>query len=84
MRRDAFIINPARGGIIDEEALKVALKTGQIAGAALEAFEKEPVEDTELISLPNLICTPHLGGNSKESILNMGYSSIGHLKDFFQ
>ncbi len=84
MRRNAFMINTARGGIIDEEALKVALKTGQIAGAALEAFEKEPVEDTELISLPNLICTPHLGGNSKESILNMGYSSIGHLKDFFQ
>lgn len=84
MRRDAFMINTARGGIIDEEALKVALKTGQIAGAALEAFEKEPVEDTELISLPNLICTPHLGGNSKESILNMGYSSIGHLKDFFK
>ena len=84
MRRDAFIINTARGGIIDEEALKVALKTGQIAGAALEAFEKEPVEDTELISLPNLICTQHLGGNSKESILNMGYSSIGHLRDFFQ
>ncbi|AFL68341.1 phosphoglycerate dehydrogenase [Sulfurospirillum barnesii] len=84
MRRDAFIINTARGGIIDEEALKIALKTGQIAGAALEAFAKEPVEDKELIALPNLICTPHLGGNSKESILNMGYSSIAHLRDFFK
>lgn len=83
MKKSAFIINTARGGIIDEEALKVALKNGDIAGAALEAFEVEPVQDKELIALPNLICTPHLGGNSKESILAMGYSSIGHLKDFF-
>lgn len=83
MKQNAFIINTARGGIIDEEALKVALKSGEIAGAALEAFAQEPVEDMELIALENLICTPHLGGNSQESILNMGYSSIAHLKDFF-
>lgn len=83
MKPTAFIINTARGGIIDEEALKVALKTGQIAGAGLEAFAKEPTQDWELIDLPNLVCTPHLGGNSKESILAMGYASIGHLKAFF-
>lgn len=83
MKNEAFIINTARGGIIDEEALKIALKTGEIAGAALEAFAQEPVEDKELIALENLICTPHLGGNSYESILNMGFSCINHLKDFF-
>lgn len=83
MNKDAFIINTARGGIIDEEALKVALKKGEISGAALEAFTVEPVRDQELIALPNLICTPHLGGNSQESILNMGYSCLGHLKEFF-
>lgn len=83
MKQSAFIINTARGGIIDEEALKVALKTGEIAGAGLEAFLVEPTQDWELIDLPNLIATPHLGGNSKESILAMGYRCIEHLKAFF-
>lgn len=83
MKKSAFIINTARGGIIDEKALKVALKEGKIAGAALEAFAIEPPEDWELIELPNLICTPHLGGNSKESILAMGYSCIEHLREHF-
>jgi len=82
MKPTAFIINTARGGIIDEAALKIALQTKQIAGAGLEAFAKEPPEDWELIDLPNLVCTPHLGGNSKESILAMGYACIGHLKEF--
>ncbi|KFL33014.1 MULTISPECIES: phosphoglycerate dehydrogenase [unclassified Sulfurospirillum] len=81
MKKSAFIINTARGGIIDEEALKVALKTGEIAGAGLEAFLVEPTQDWELIDLPNLVCTPHLGGNSKESILAMGYACIEHLKN---
>ena len=84
MKSSAFIINTARGGIIDEEELKVALKTGQIAGAGLEAFAQEPVQDWELIDLPNLMCLPHVGGNSKESILAMGYASIAHLKEFFK
>ena len=83
MKKSAFIINTARGGIIDEEALKVALKNGEIAGAGLEAFLEEPTHDWELVDLPNLVCTPHLGGNSKESILAMGYSCIEHLKHFF-
>ena len=83
MKKSAFIINTARGGIIDEEALKVALKNGEIAGAGLEAFEVEPTQNWELIDLPNLVCTPHLGGNSKESILAMGYACIEHLKNFF-
>lgn len=83
MKKSAFIINTARGGIIDEEALKVALKSGEIAGAGLEAFLVEPTQDWELIDLPNLVCTPHLGGNSKESILAMGHSCIEHLKTYF-
>ncbi|MDD2384311.1 MAG: phosphoglycerate dehydrogenase [Sulfurospirillaceae bacterium] len=83
MKPTSFIINTARGGIIDEEALKVALKTGQIAGAGLEAFLEEPTQDWELIDLPNLVCLPHLGGNSQESILAMGQASIGHLREYF-
>lgn len=84
MKPSSFIVNTARGGIIDEEALKVALKTGQIAGAGLEAFLEEPTHDWELIDLPNLVCLPHLGGNSKESILAMGHASIGHLRAYFK
>lgn len=84
MKPTSFIINTARGGIIDEEALKVALKTGQIAGAGLEAFLEEPTHDWELIDLPNLVCLPHLGGNSQESILAMGKASIGHLREYFK
>jgi D-3-phosphoglycerate dehydrogenase len=83
MKPTSYIVNTARGGIIDEEALKVALKTGQIAGAGLEAFLKEPTSDWELIDLPNLMCLPHVGGNSKESILCMGRASISHLREFF-
>jgi len=83
MKPTSFIVNTARGGIIDEEALKVALKTGQIAGAGLEAFLEEPTHDWELVDLPNLVCLPHLGGNSKESLFAMGQASISHLREFF-
>lgn len=84
MKQSAFIINTARGGIIDEVALELALKTGEIAGAGLEAFEVEPTQNWDLIDLPNVMCLPHVGGNSKESILSMGYASIEHLRTFFQ
>lgn len=83
MKPSSFIINTARGGIIDEKALKIALQTGQIAGVALDVFALEPMSDVSLLALPNLLCTPHLGGNSKESVLAMGRSSIGHLSHFF-
>ena len=83
MKQSAFIINTARGGIIDERALEIALKTGEIAGAGLEAFEVEPTQNWDLIDLPNVMCLPHVGGNSKESILSMGYASIEHLRTYF-
>jgi phosphoglycerate dehydrogenase-like enzyme len=83
MKKSAFIINTARGGIIDEGALKSALQNQEIAGAALDVFIEEPMKDKSLLELPNLICTPHFGGNSKESVLAMGRSSISHLRHFF-
>lgn len=83
MKPSALIINTARGGIIDEKALEIALQGNVIAGAALDVFATEPMKDKALLSLPNLICTPHLGGNSKESVLAMGRSSISHLQNFF-
>jgi len=83
MKKTAFIINTARGGIINEQDLKYALQNNIIAGAAIDTYLVEPPIDKELISLPNLICTPHIGGNSKEAVEAMGLSAIRHLKEFF-
>lgn len=84
MKSTAYLLNSARGGIIDENALKYALKNKIIAGAAIDVYLQEPPVDQELLELPNLICTPHIGGNSKEAVEAMGVSAINHLKRFFQ
>lgn len=81
MKSTAYIINSARGGIINEDDLKIALKKNIIAGAAVDAYIEEPPNDKELLALDNLICTPHIGGNSKEAILAMGKSAIENIKD---
>lgn len=83
MKKTAFVINTARGGIVDEKALKIALQGGSIAGAALDVYLEEPPVDKELLGLPNLICTPHIGGNTEEAVLAMGRSAIAHLRGFF-
>jgi D-2-hydroxyacid dehydrogenase (NADP+) len=63
MKRSAYFINLARGGIVDEDALRAALESGQIAGAALDVFQEEPLPaDSPLWSTKNVIITPHLGG----------------------
>jgi len=67
MKKTAYIINTSRGEIIDEEALYTALKDGKIAGAALDVFEKEPATGNKLATLPNVICTPHIGAQTKEA-----------------
>ncbi len=72
----AFVINAARGGIIDEPALYDALTTGKIAGAALDVFDQEPPpEDHPLFSLDNVILTPHSAGLSKEAAIRMAIST---------
>lgn len=76
MKPTAFVINTARGGIVNQDDLKWALQNNIIAGAAIDAYEVEPPEDKELISLPNLINTPHIGGNSKEAVEAMGEAAI--------
>ncbi|MDX4063842.1 phosphoglycerate dehydrogenase [Aliarcobacter skirrowii] len=83
MKNGSFIINSARGGIINEDDLKYALLNNLIAGAAVDAYVEEPPTDKELLSLPNLICTPHIGGNSREAVEAMGLSAINHLKEFY-
>lgn len=80
MRPDAILINAARGGIVDEAALKQMLKAGTLAGAALDVFEPEPPEDMDFLTLPNLLPTPHIGGSSEEAVLAMGRAAIAGLE----
>ena len=83
MKPAAYLVNTARGGIVDQAALKRALTEGAIAGAALDVFDEEPCGDLEFLSLPNLFSTPHIGGSAEESILAMGRSAIHHLSRYF-
>jgi len=79
MKPGSFLINAARGGLVDEAALKQSLMSGQLAGAAFDVFAIEPPEDEELMQLDNLIVTPHIGGSSEEAILAMGRAAIDGL-----
>lgn len=74
MKKGAYVINAARGGIINETALKAALDEGKVKGAALDVFEQEPNPDEELVCRPNVICTPHIGAGSEEA--QIGNSTI--------
>jgi D-3-phosphoglycerate dehydrogenase len=69
MKNTTRIINTARGGVIDEEALYNSLKEGSLAGAALDVFEVEPATGNKLVTLPNFIATPHMGAQTKEAQL---------------
>lgn len=67
MKPTAYLINVARGGIVDETALYNALKGGEIAGAALDVFVEEPTTDSPIFTLPNVVVTPHLGASTAEA-----------------
>jgi D-3-phosphoglycerate dehydrogenase len=82
MKPSVQIINTARGGIVNENDLVHALRTQRIAGAALDVFATEPPNSAFFADIPNLIMTPHIGGNSHEAVLNMGYSAINHIYNF--
>jgi len=71
MKKGAMLINCARGGIVDEEDLCEALSSGQLGGAALDVFSKEPPGEIKLMGLPNFVCTPHLGASTVEAQENV-------------
>jgi phosphoglycerate dehydrogenase-like enzyme len=80
MQPSAFLVNTARGGIVDERALKAALSEKQIAGAATDVFVVEPPDDVDLLQLPSLIATPHIGASTREAALAMGRAAIAGLE----
>jgi D-3-phosphoglycerate dehydrogenase len=71
MKPGVRIINCARGGIIRQADLREALKSGKVAGAALDVFDEEPPKDAELLGLPNIVVTPHLGASTEEAQINV-------------
>ena len=82
LKPDAFVVNTARGEVIDEAALARALKAGRIGGAGLDVFEREPVVNPELVGLPNVVLLPHMGSATVEGRIEMGEKVIINIKTF--
>ena len=82
MKNSSILINTSRGGVVCEKDLIDALKNKKIHSAALDVFQYEPLKNKELVRLSNIICTPHIAGNSKEAVIEMGNSAISHLINF--
>jgi len=80
MRKGAFLINAARGGLVDEAALEAALASGHLAGAACDVFEREPEANPRLLALPTFLGVPHIGGSTEEAQLAMGRAAIDGLE----
>jgi len=76
------IVNCARGGLVDEQALADAIKTGHVAGAALDVFSEEPPKDNPLFGLDNVICTPHLGAATSEAQENVALQVAEQMSDY--
>lgn len=82
MKRDAYVINVARGDVIDEDALADAIETGRLAGAGLDVFEHEPHPNAKLLASPNVVLTPHMASSTVESRNEMGARVLINIKMF--
>ena len=82
MQRHVYLVNVARGGVVDEAALVACLARGGIAGAGLDVFEREPAIDTALLAMPNVALVPHLGSATFEGRLDMGEKVIANIRSW--
>ncbi len=84
MRSGAFLVNTARGGVVDESALVEALASGRIAGAGLDVFEHEPRVSAGLLEAENVVLLPHLGSATVETRVAMGLRVLDNALAFFE
>ena len=84
MKDGAYLINCARGGLVDEDALYDALASGKLAGAALDVFAVEPPGEHKLLTLGNFICTPHLGASTKEAQINVAVAAAEQIVKYLR
>ena len=84
MKDGVMIINCARGGIVDEEALLGAIQSGKVAGAALDVFDNEPPGDSPLLKLDQIICTPHIGASTEEAQANVAIAVANQIIDYLK
>ena len=83
MKKGVFVVNLSRGGMINEEALYAALKTGQIAGAGLDVFEKEPPVNTDILRMNAVGLSPHIGASTEEAQERVGIELAQNIINFF-
>ncbi|MBJ3776936.1 phosphoglycerate dehydrogenase [Acuticoccus mangrovi] len=82
MKDGAILINCARGGLVDEAALRAALDSGKLGGAGVDVFSEEPAKDNVLFGAPNLVCTPHLGAATTEAQENVALQVAEQMSDY--
>ena len=82
MKPTAYLINTARGDIVDEHALACALESGELAGAGLDVFEREPKVDAKLMALKNVLLLPHMGSGTLEARTDMGMKVVANIEAF--
>jgi D-3-phosphoglycerate dehydrogenase len=83
MKDGVFLVNCARGGVVDEAALLEALESGKVAAAAVDVFEEEPTPNEKLYTHPKVALTPHIGGSTKEAQARIGDEIVSTVDELF-
>ena len=84
MKDGAYLLNCARGGVVDEAALLEALNSGKLAGAGVDVFEEEPTKNVELVNHPKVSVTPHIGASTAEAQTRIGEEIVSIIDTFFK